>query len=101
MEYRDTEIAALKFIAARCEKHGLDVRWAGRYKVEVKAPHLELRALIRPHREGSGLWITAIDRDGRKIFDGQDYSFMSELAPGMVRLEAYLADHGYITACYS
>lgn len=96
MHYRDTELAALKFIAKRCEKHGLSVQWEAANKMLVKADRLELRASIRPYREGDGIWITAVFQDGRKIFDGQDYMFMSEISEGTIRLEAYLADRGYI-----
>lgn len=98
--YRDTEIAAIKHLADWLLRAGftvgmgLDVERFWLTAVFERTPHFRedilVRASIRPHREGSGVWVTVRTQNGDEqpvtlSFDGQDYMFMHDEAEGMVR----------------
>lgn len=60
-----------------------------------------VRASIRPHREGSGLWVTVCtqtgdDRPVTLSFDGQDYMFMHDSAEGLVRFAEWFDENRYV-----
>lgn len=104
--YRDTEIAALKHLADWLVRQGLTVtlsidaagmrmRAAGSSPYNSRGTSVNIRASIKPYRDGSGL---IVDADvgslyNRKMFDGQDYMFMHDDAEGMARLAAWFDEN--------
>ena len=111
--YRDTEIAAIKHLADWLLRAGFTVEMGVDINVErfwLRAvfhrtlhcrEDILVRASIRPHREGSGLWVTGFIEwgpTGRPVnlsFDGQDYMFMHDDAEGLVRFAEWFDENRY------